>query len=147
MATTTKTLTPTNQTITLPDMTERPDASVLVTDIGRNTDAINAVHGKLGDFTMKRLTTSGSSNNTLKIKLPESATEYMFFVFGSGSGGTSINYTLYARRSTSTATICNLGTASNVASISGEYVLIKGTVWQAVCLIADHDVTTEWTNT
>ena len=43
MATTTKTLTPTNQTITLPDMTERPNASVLVDGIGKDADAINAL--------------------------------------------------------------------------------------------------------
>jgi hypothetical protein len=110
-------------------------------------DQIDVVKSSINDFIMTRLTTSGSANNTLKIKLPESATEYIFFVFGSGSGGTTINYTLYARRSTNSAVICNLGTASNVASISDEYVLIKGVVWQAVCMIADHDVTTEWVNT
>lgn len=43
MATTTKTLTPTNQTVTLPDMTERPNASVLVDGIGKEADAINAL--------------------------------------------------------------------------------------------------------
>ena len=48
MATTTKTLTPTNQTITLPDMTERPNASVLVDGIGKDADAINALDTKMG---------------------------------------------------------------------------------------------------
>ena len=47
MATTTKTLTPTNQTITLPDMTERPDASVLVDGIGKDADAINALSDQM----------------------------------------------------------------------------------------------------
>jgi len=47
MATTTKTLTPTNQTITLPDMTERPNASVLVDGIGKDADAINALSEQL----------------------------------------------------------------------------------------------------
>ena len=47
MATTTKTLTPTNQTITLPDMTERPDASVLVDGIGKEGDAINALSDQM----------------------------------------------------------------------------------------------------
>ena len=47
MATTTKTLTPTNQTITLPDMTERPDASVLVDGIGKDADAINALSDQI----------------------------------------------------------------------------------------------------
>lgn len=47
MATSTKTLTPTNQTVTLPDMTERPNASVLVDGIGKEADAINALDSKL----------------------------------------------------------------------------------------------------
>ena len=49
MAVTTKTLTPTNQTVTLPDMTERPDASVLVTDISREVDAINALNSTISN--------------------------------------------------------------------------------------------------
>lgn len=55
MAVTTKTLTPTNQTVTLPDMTERPDASVLVTDISREADAINAIASQIGDLGMTYL--------------------------------------------------------------------------------------------
>ena len=47
MATTTKTLTPTNQTVTLPDMTERPNASVLVDGISKEADAINALNSKV----------------------------------------------------------------------------------------------------
>ena len=53
MATTTKTLTPTNQTITLPDMTERPDASVLVDGIGKDADAINALSDQIGTLNSK----------------------------------------------------------------------------------------------
>lgn len=49
MATTTKTLTPTNQTITLPDMTERPNASVLVDGIGKDADAINALSEQIAN--------------------------------------------------------------------------------------------------
>ena len=50
MATTTKTLTPTGQTVTLPDMTERPDASVLVDGIGKDADAINAINAKIEPY-------------------------------------------------------------------------------------------------
>lgn len=49
MATTSKTLQPTNQVVTLPDMTERPNASVLVDGISKVADAINAVNGKVFD--------------------------------------------------------------------------------------------------
>ena len=53
MATTTKTLTPTNQTVTLPDMTERPNASVLVDGISKEADAINALNSKIGNLIYK----------------------------------------------------------------------------------------------
>ncbi len=44
MATSTKTLNPTNQTITIPDMTERPNVSLLTDGIGKEADAINALN-------------------------------------------------------------------------------------------------------
>ena len=66
MATTTKTLTPTNQTVTLPDMTERPNASVLVDGIGKEADAINAlseqITNKAGTGTLSNIHTDVSIN-------------------------------------------------------------------------------------
>ena len=44
MATTSKTLTPTNQVVTIPDMTERPNASVLADGISKEADAINELN-------------------------------------------------------------------------------------------------------
>jgi hypothetical protein len=64
MATTTKTLTPTNQTITLPDMTERPDASVLVDGIGKDADAINALSDQIANKTTPEALTVVLANNT-----------------------------------------------------------------------------------
>lgn len=51
MATSTKTLTPTNQTITIPDMTERPNVSLLTDGIGKEADAINALNSNLAELT------------------------------------------------------------------------------------------------
>jgi len=62
MATTTKTLTPTNQTITLPDMTERPDASVLVDGIGKDADAINALSDQIAKFDGSTTPYAGGQN-------------------------------------------------------------------------------------
>lgn len=56
MATTTKTLTPTGQTITLPDMTEKPNASVLVDGIGKDADAINALNSKISTVKLMEVT-------------------------------------------------------------------------------------------
>lgn len=44
---TTKTIQPTGTTITIPAMTDKPDASVYSTDIDRITDAVNAENGKI----------------------------------------------------------------------------------------------------
>ena len=49
MATSTKTLTPTKQTITIPDMTERPNVSLLTDGIGKEADAINALNSKIAN--------------------------------------------------------------------------------------------------
>lgn len=43
---TTKTIQPTGTTITIPAMTDRPDASVFAMDISRITDAVNAENSK-----------------------------------------------------------------------------------------------------
>ena len=68
MATTTKTLTPTNQTITLPDMTERPNASVLVDGIGKDADAINALSEQIANLiTSSDATISNTSINRVKV--------------------------------------------------------------------------------
>ena len=64
MATTTKTLTPTNQTITLPDMTERPNASVLVDGISKEADAINALNSKISDFEFGQTATDADNLTT-----------------------------------------------------------------------------------
>jgi hypothetical protein len=47
MAVSTKTLTPTGQVVSIPDMTEKPNASVLTDGIGKEADAINALDSKI----------------------------------------------------------------------------------------------------
>lgn len=74
MATTTKTLTPTNQTITLPDMTERPNASILVDGIGKDADAINALSDQMANIgTPLKIsqTTAGTLTGAIIEKLSE----------------------------------------------------------------------------
>ena len=50
MAVSTKTLTPTGQVVSIPDMTEKPNASVLSDGIGKEADAINALDGNKQKF-------------------------------------------------------------------------------------------------
>ena len=61
MATSTKTLTPTNQTITIPDMTERPNVSLLTDGIGKEADAINALNSNFGSLQTYTPTIASSS--------------------------------------------------------------------------------------
>ena len=101
MATTTKTLTPTNLTVTLPDMTERPDASVLVDGIGKDADAINALSDQIGSLrdtaiaantdldslTTQGLYGSGSSAITNSLShCPISGMGFAMLVINKGSG-------------------------------------------------------------
>jgi len=80
MATTTKTLTPTNQTITLPDMTERPDASVLVDGIGKDADAINALSNQIYSRTFSYSNYRGDVT-TYEITLPKTVTDSGTFTY------------------------------------------------------------------
>lgn len=65
---TTKTIQPTGQTITIPAMTDRPDASVLATDISRITDAVNAENQVLATHpTFKSFQIPANSSITLTI--------------------------------------------------------------------------------
>lgn len=82
MATTTKTLTPTNQQITLPDMTERPNNSTQVDSIGKLADAVNALNS---NFSFVQIP---SSTHLLDYALNLPAARYKFFsMAGSGAYG------------------------------------------------------------
>lgn len=59
---TTKTIQPTGTTITMPAMTDKPDISVFSTDIGRITDAVNALDSKA---TVSAIRYDGIDLNTL----------------------------------------------------------------------------------
>jgi len=48
---TSKTLTPTNETISIPAMTDVPDASVFSNCVDKEADAINALNGKITNIT------------------------------------------------------------------------------------------------
>ena len=67
MATTTKTLTPTNQTITIPDMTERPNVSLLTDGIGKEADAINTLNSNLSIREYKSKNVAMAANESITI--------------------------------------------------------------------------------
>ena len=54
---TSKTLTPTNVTISIPDFTDRPDQRVTNNCIDKEADAINALNGKITNVTSVSLAT------------------------------------------------------------------------------------------
>ena len=87
MAVTTKTLSPTNQVVSLPDMTERPNASVLVDGIGKDADAINALSDKMANkFGGLRLVNLGNINGTKTVTFTSSTNRFLLMAFGATSG-------------------------------------------------------------
>lgn len=72
---TTKTLTPTNQAITLAAFTEKPDNRTNVTNDDKLADAVNALNSKLNDYT----NTKKSYNTAFDITIPSSASSIAHF--------------------------------------------------------------------
>lgn len=58
---TSKTLAPTNVTISIPAMTDQPNASVLANCADKEADAINALNSQMGGLHMVQLTKSMAS--------------------------------------------------------------------------------------
>ncbi len=62
---TSKTLTPTNVTISIPEMTDSPDASVFSNCVDKEADAINTLNSKIGSFKLVETNVAGGSNITI----------------------------------------------------------------------------------
>ena len=98
---TSKTLAPTNVTISIPAMTDAPDASVISNCLDKEADAINTLNSKLGNF----LLTSGDFTANTGVTLTKQ---------GNG-GGRFILATISTQR-----TLCDIASlfVTNSGSIS-----------------------------
>jgi hypothetical protein len=117
MATTTKTLAPTGQTVTLPDMTERPNSSILVDGIGKDADAINALNTQM----TKHLTMNGVGTSvTFQCTGAISSKQYAVLVIGVNDVVLAIihssNYSAISIK-TGTAKACSM--SGNNLTVSG----------------------------
>jgi hypothetical protein len=116
MATTTKTLTPTNQTITLPDMTERPDASVLVDGIGKDADAINALASNI-PASIQGTVTWGNN-----IVITRSSINHTVLVMG---GRDDIGFSVYIPTGTNEKVILsNINSAISTVTVNNSTITI-----------------------
>jgi len=93
---TTKTIQPTGETITIPAMTDRPDASVFSTDVSRITDAVNSQNQSLEKL---QTATTIPSNTNIKDYCDSLSVGTYWAVLGSSStalnqGGPVANATI-----------------------------------------------------
>ena len=147
---TTKTLAPTNQTITIAAFSgEKPDQRQIADAETKLADAINAVNSQLGGLIGNRTTASGANNNTLIINLESttSTKEYIILGYGISTGQQLVGFILYARASTGLALIKAFGDRALTATYSSGTVQIKGGAYTVLNLISNNPITTDWTNT
>ena len=134
---TTKTLTPTNQAITLAAFTEKPDNRTNVTNDDKLADAVNALNSKITAFAAVGAT-SGTSTN-VEIQLPSNAlftSSQPLFMIASFRGSTSNanegyaiikidNGVVYVTNKSGIQTLTNLSYNSSTKKItftSGTYI-------------------------
>ena len=77
-----KTLTPTNVTIQIPDFTDRPDQRANSNCIDKEADAINALNTHIASHTLL-----GSQNSAGVVSLSENYTNYVFVEIVAGTSG------------------------------------------------------------
>lgn len=80
-----KTLTPTNVTISIPAMTDQPDASVFSNCVDKEADAINALNSQLGQVKMKA-SYGNAPTGSVTLPLP-SAGKYVILFFAANMVG------------------------------------------------------------
>ena len=88
---TSKTLTPTNVTISIPAMTDSPDASVFSNCVDKEADAINSLNSKISKIKTEDVYASSESNWDTAIEnysdsLPNDGMLHIGFVQRSGAG-------------------------------------------------------------
>ena len=138
---TTKTIQPTGTTITMPAMTDKPDASVFSTDVERITDAVNALDSKINTKvtgTLKSVTYSTSTTFTIEngsrviavTSAAPTSTHGVYIIAASTSGDVSITAVHEASVLTVSSPEKNKVTFANsfVASISVMFMILVGSI-------------------
>ena len=126
---TTKTLTPTNQAITLAAFTEKPDNRTNVTNDDKLADAVNALNSKIATYpTFKAFEIAANSSITLNISGSGRCVITAF------SGGNARN--MYICRASGNALgIDELGNSSLIStSISGANLTLTSTIGNTIYL-------------
>lgn len=93
---TSKTLAPTNVTISIPAMTDQPDASVFSNCVDKEADAINALNSQLGN-TPTKIAQSVTANSTYELDILDN---HSYLITHMTSSDESTRAILISRRST-----------------------------------------------
>lgn len=146
---TTKTIQPTGTTITIPAMTDRPDASVYSTDVERITDAVNAVNSNLVTANSYRMSclkkNTAGSGGTLTFTYGNAAARYSAILFITQNNNNNGVYVISGKAQTGFAVVKLGGTFDNITvdQSNGTISVTLGTWSQATLLhdAADGDFT------
>lgn len=129
---TNKTLAPTNETIAIPAMSDKPDASVFSNCIDKTADAINALNSKIATYpTFKAFQIAANSSITLNIS---GSGRCVITAISGGNAGNARNMYI-CRASGNTLGIDELGNSSLIStSISGANLTLTSTIGIVVYL-------------
>ena len=79
---TNKTLTPTNVTIAIPAMADKPDASVLSNCVDKEADAINALNSNISDMVSSRNFTTTNAKVSHNFTVPSASRHFVIISTG-----------------------------------------------------------------
>ena len=131
---TSKTLSPTNETISIPAMSDQPDAAVFSNCIDKEADAINALNSQIGN--LKFFATSVASNGSKTLTIANDTRAIIYTVGGSQnvmdcisinstSGGVVAYKSMNAPSGQTVSTSTNALTITNTNAVgTGIYVLV-----------------------
>lgn len=116
MAATTKTLTPTNQTISIPAFTDKPDNRLQTDSTGKLADAVNALSEQIMNLGGGKI--YGQSTNTVTIPVPTSGyyTGYILITPYNSQGMQAAGFYM----------IHNVNGNIHVSKISDEFASVTG---------------------
>ena len=143
MAATTKTLTPTNQTISIPAFTDKPDNRLQTDSTSKLADAVNALNSNKANKGVIRLASNSSVSITVDnydtamiIFLATNNTNTALYVFSNGYLApvkSAENVTVTLSSNYKTITITNdTGTAFHVGCISAGYLPVFSYVFAKI---------------
>ena len=140
---TSKTLAPTNVTISIPAMTDAPNASVISNCLDKEADAINALNSQITNLdnkTAEKTITKESQSSDTTLKFTFTGNRYTALVFKTDN--MSANSGIYAItfKASGVTTIDKLSGSSTLPTVDSDGSINVGVhAWSKVTVMTDSD--------